>query len=438
MRATKVFAVALLPFLGSLQIQKTTLPNGLKLLVVEDHSSPTFAYQTWFKVGSRDEVPKFTGLAHLFEHLMFKATKNHPEGDLDRILGEAGVEDKNAFTTNDHTAYHESMPKNGLELVMSIESDRMVNLVVDDKTFKTEREVVQNERRYRDENNPVGIMYRNLFELSFKKSTYRWPVIGYEEDLNRMKASDAAAFYKAHYRPSNATVVVVGDVDGAEVLKLANKYYGPISNEGAVAPAKAIPEPAPLEVRRKRLTLGLQAEKVMVAFRAPPGDSPDVPALNVLEAILTDGNASRLRMALVEKGVATSIGSGSFDMRDPSVFLFFADLQKGKSSKAAEEAILKELQRLGTERVGDAELERAKNLVRFDFYSGLQGNDSKAEFIARYETDFGSYKLGLDHMDAVAQVTPDDLLRVAKAYFNPSSRMVITGVPKSEKGSAKK
>lgn len=217
---------------NSSKVYKYELENGLKLIVLEDHSAPTFAYHTWFSVGSMDEDPKYTGLAHLFEHMMFKATKNHPDGDFDHILESAGAEGENAFTNRDYTGYVQSLPRHGkrdnLELIAELESDRMVNLIVDEEVLNKEREVVQNERRFRNENSPEGKMYERVYELAFKKHSYHWPVIGYEEHLQRTKAKECYEFYKRYYAPNNATIVIVGDVKHTDALNIVSKYYGAI------------------------------------------------------------------------------------------------------------------------------------------------------------------------------------------------------------------
>jgi len=211
---------------GEFKVRRVLFNNGLKLLILSDDSSPTFAYQTWFAVVSRNEVVGKTGLAHLFEHMMFKGTKKYPDGQFDSILEQSGVEGENAFTTNDHTVYIQELPKEQLDLIIELESDRMNNLVVDENSFKTEREVVQNERRFRKENSAEGTIYQTLFETAFSESPYHWPVIGYEQDLNIMNAQDARDFYRSYYSPDRATIVVVGDVNENEVIRKVEKAYG--------------------------------------------------------------------------------------------------------------------------------------------------------------------------------------------------------------------
>ena len=277
-----------IPVVGTYEAARTTLANGLRIIVVEDHSSPTFAYDTWFRVGSRDEAPGKTGLAHLFEHMMFKETTHLKEGEFSKVLDAAGAEGENAFTNHDYTAYVQELPKDQLDLIIRLESDRMVNLLVNDQAFKTEVEVVQNERRMRNENNPEGTMYQELYGNAYRSHSYRWPVIGYAEDLAAMSSQDALDFYRRHYRPSLATIVVVGDVSTREVFSKIEKAYGAIPGtapDGLAPLAAPSPEPAQTEIRRKTC-LHIQVEKLVVAYPVPQFDHADTPALRVLETLL--------------------------------------------------------------------------------------------------------------------------------------------------------
>lgn len=418
-----------IPLAGAFKVHRTQLANGLRLLVVEDHSSPTLAYQTWFRVGSRDEVPNYTGLAHLFEHMMFKGTKNLKEGQFDRLLEESGAEGENAFTNNDYTAYIQEMPKDKLELVARLEADRMVNLVVNDESFKTEREVVQNERRFRVENNPDGLMWQTLGETAFTKHPYHWPVIGYQEDLNRMNASDAAAFYKSFYSPNHATVIIAGDVTPDEALKVAKKYYGGLAS--AEAPARQIEaEPPQISPRRKQLKLAIQVEKLMMAYHIPAATHEDIPALNMLQAVLGSGKSSRLHRALVETGICSNIDVGSSEDKDPSIFMISCNLQEKRKATQAEAITLNEIARMIKQPVSAPELERARNKVAFGYFEGLDSNYKRAHFLGRYEVVGPGFELGLKIRDAMGKVTPEQIQAVATKYLDPKTRTVITGVKK--------
>jgi zinc protease len=418
-----------LPFFGSFPVHRFTLNNGLKILVVEDHSSPTFAYQTWFNVGSRDEIVGRTGLAHLFEHMMFKETKNLKDGEFDRLLESAGAEGENAFTSRDYTAYIQELPKNKLDLITRLESDRMVNLVINQAAFSTEREVVQNERRFRNENSPDGLMNQELFELAFNKHPYHWPVIGYQKDLASMSVQDALNFYQSYYSPNHATIVVVGDVSPNQVLDLIQKYYGHLKPQKASD--HAIPaEPNQKAPRRKDLKLNIQVEKLIMGYPIPSITHPDIPVLDVIQSTLTGGKSSRLHQTLVETGIASAVECYDIEDKDPSLFVFVANLQKGRKAKEAETVILKELEKLKKEPVSTTELERAKNKLNFGFYEGLGSNFEKARFLGQYETSAGDFREGIRHHDRIQNITANEVLEVAKKYFDPNRRTVITGVKK--------
>jgi len=418
-----------LPLVGSYHVQRTMLANGLKILVIEDHSSPTFAYQTWFKVGSREEVPGRTGLAHLFEHMMFKATTQYKDGDFDRYLDEAGAEGMNAFTTNDYTAYVQELPSSQLEMIMNLESIRMVNLVVDDASFKTEREVVQNERRMRYENNPDGILWTELDKLSYTNHPYHWPTIGYEQDLTAMTADDARKFYQLWYSPNKATVVVFGDVRAPQVFSLAKKYYGNIPATPDV-PAEITFDEDPTSPRRKSLKLNLQVERLMMSYPIPAAAHEDMPALLLLSTLLSKGKSSRLYRSLVETGLATGAEAYAFEKRDPGTFVFEVSCQKGKKATHAEAAILREIQNLIQNPIGPTELERAKNQFLYSFYTDLSNPSKVANFVGTYETMLGDFQKGKLLYDATQKLTGEDLQRVAQKYLVPAKRSIIQGLIK--------
>jgi predicted Zn-dependent peptidase len=421
-----------MPFVGSFKVNRYTFENGLRLLVVEDHSSPTFAYETWFRVGSYNEVTSYTGLAHLFEHMMFKGTKAYKEGEFDKILESAGVEGENAFTNRDYTAYIQELPKDKLDLIAKLESDRMVNLVVDDQSFKTEREVVQNERRFRNENSPDGTMYQELFNISFLKHPYHWPVIGYEEDLNRMTPQTAYDFYQTYYSPNHASIIVIGDVTPDLVYSTVRKYYGDLKPKEA-APHPIETEAPQTEVRRKDLRLNIQVEKLLIGYRAPGVLDDDAPSLAVLQTILSGGKSSRLQRALVDTGISSGVDSEDIDDKDPTLFIISTNLQVGHEAAEAEKVILDEISRLVLKGVDAQELERAKNKLEFGFYDGLDTNSERAHFLGHYEAIGGNFELGLKNQEKIKSVTVTDVQRVATKYLVASGRSVVTGLKKGEK-----
>ena len=423
---------------GDKKAYRTDLKNGLRVILVPDRSSPTFAYQTWFNVGSRDEEIGKTGLAHLFEHLMFKGTKNHPTGEFEKRLDTAGAEGQNAFTSNDFTAYVQELPKERLEMIVELESDRMTQLIVDEQLFKTEREVVQNERRQRTENSPEGLMYQEMYELAFEKHPYRWPVIGYQKDLDSMSFRDAEDFYKSHYSPRSAVVIVTGDVELDDTLKLIKKYYGRIGNP-ELPPAAAIPmEPKQATVRRKTLMLNMEVEKLFMAYKIPEANHPDLIALSVLDGILSGGRSARLPRALTDTGVTRTAWSHVAEGKDPGLFLVGATLQKGRKAVQAERMILSEIQRIRTQGVTQEEVDRTLNRLEFSYLEGLRTNKGLAEFIGENELTYGNFERGLQIYEAMRKVKPEEIKAVAMTYLNPEARTVLLGIPKSSASSSEK
>ncbi len=409
--------------------------NGLKLLVLEDHSAPTFAYQTWFNVGSMDEEPGLTGLAHLFEHMMFKATKTHPDGEFDKILETAGVEGENAFTNRDYTAYVQSMPvisgNKNLDLIASLESDRMVNLIVDDKALDKEREVVQNERRFRNENNPDGKLYERIYEATFKNHSYHWPVIGYEKDLLNAKSKQCMEFYKKYYAPNNATIIVVGDVDHSNVAKTIEKYYGTLIaskiNRRAIVKDEAVQSE-----KTETLTMKTEVEKLVLAYRAVDGSHKDFAALELIRNIISVGKSSRLYKKLIDSGIASDVEIDNSEHKDPGLFIFFVNLQKGKTAKQALDVIDKTINELITSKVTSAELSRSIAMLRFSVFDDLSSNESKARFMGHYETVTGNFVKGIEMIDAIKNFKPEELQTIAKNYFDKNRRVVLFGVSENK------
>jgi len=417
------------PFFQNFKINEYELKNGLQVFIVQDKSSPTAAFQLWYKVGSKDEQKKYTGLAHLFEHMMFKKTKNLKEGQFDRELESLGVIGTNAFTNNDNTVYIHELPKSALNRVLELEAERMQNLVVDEEAFATEREVVKNERKMRNDNNPRGQIFQKLMETAFTTHSYHWPVIGYEEDLNRMNAKDALAFYKRYYAPNNAMIVIVGDVNPSDTIKLIHSHFHKIPPT-IISRQTQKTEPPQKKARHKTLRLNLESESMYMGYKVPEVSHKDTPVFEVLQALLTDGRSSRLTKKLVDSGISTSISSGSFMLHDPGLFIFTSNLQKGKQATQAEKIILSELNNLIKNPPSDEELKRAKNLILYTFYSSFVTNKSKAMFIGSNASKSGSYQEGLDRLNLMLEVTPADLKRIIQTYFNPNQRTVIIGVPK--------
>mgnify|MGYP001986101795 CR=1 FL=1 len=300
---------------GEIHVNRFELHNGLKLIVWEDHRAPVFSFQTWFGVGSRHEEPGRTGIAHLFEHLMFKATKNMKEGEFDRIMEAAGAQ-TNAATWVDWTYYREKLPAGSLDLVCKLEADRMENMILNKDQLESEREVVVNERLLRVDNDPDGTLYEQLYKLAYGDHPYGWPTIGWRDDIRAISLEDCLAFYKRYYAPNNATIVVVGDVDTDELLTLSERYYGHLEAQDVVK------ESPPTELdfagpKRAEFELELSAERGIYAWHAVEGTHDNHAALQILDEVLTGGESSRLYKRLViDEELATSCGG----YRSPRTF----------------------------------------------------------------------------------------------------------------------
>lgn len=420
-------------YFGTSKVQRYTLPNGLKLLVLEDHSAPTFSYQTWFSVGSRDEKPGRTGLAHLFEHMMFKGTKVRKDGEFDRLLESAGAEGENAFTSRDYTGYVQSLPSSKLDLIASLEADRMVGLIVNKESLDKEREVVQNERRFRNENNPNGQLFERIYEVAYTKHSYHWPVIGYDLDLRNASPRDCENFYQRFYAPNNATIVVVGDVKPLDVLATVSKYYGALP-ASKIDRNISLPEPTQHRERMESMSLKSPVEKLVVGYHIPNANSEDFPAIEVAREILAGGKGSRLYRRLVDGGIATSVDLESAEHKDPGLLIMFINMQKGRTAKQALAVLDQEVRDMSAGHIKPEEIKRAISMHRFSVFDELASNFNKAQFIGFYETVAGNFERGVHVVNELGTIGKEGVAAVMKAYFRKDNRSIVIGTPTSGKG----
>lgn len=416
----------------NLPMRVEKLSNGLQVVMVEDHTVPVISYQTWFKVGSVDEKPGYTGMAHLFEHLMFKGTPKYPEKQFFIQLESKGAE-VNAYTTRDYTVYYENIVPTLLERVIDMESDRMANLTLSDQVLNTERMVVFEERRMRTESTPEGKMQEALWRLSYHRHPYQWPVIGYPEDLLRITTDDLKAFFKAHYQPANATVVIVGDFNPDNVMKLIKTYYGPIERQDR-PPRKIADEPEQGEERRLVMRDEVGNDRLMIAYHVPSALEDDAYALDVLSNILFEGTNSRGHRRLIEE-TETSLGvSGTnYTPTYSGLFIISTTLQKGKKAEKAEEllnGLIREVQESG---VTNEEVKRAVRQLTVQAVDGVRTPYGLGSLIGTVQVILGDpYQFGSD-LAKYLKVTPADVKRVAQKYLIPNNRSVVTLLP--EKGS---
>jgi zinc protease len=409
-------------------LETKLLPNGLKILVVEDPTVPIVSYQTWVNVGSTDETFGLTGMAHLFEHLMFKdSAKYGPRAFFNRL--EAKGANVNAFTTRDYTVFHETMVPNLLPLAIEMEADRLANLKIDAELLFTERQVVMEERRLRTENSPEGRMQEAIWSLLFKSHPYRAPVIGYDEDLKRMEVRDLEEFFGRYYQPGNVTLVVVGAVRAPEVFALVEKAYGGIP--GKPRPVRKIArEPEQTEPRRQVLNDQVASEKVTVAYPSTSAQENDTYALDVLSNVLFTGNASRgYRRMVEEKEIALAVGGVNYTPLFPGIFMASATMKTGH--KAAEferelDVLVHEVQAKG---VTDAEIQAAVRQLTVQTVDSVRTAHGLGNMIGTVDAIFGDPMRFKEDLVNYSRVTGADVLRVANKYLVPARKNVITLVP---------
>jgi zinc protease len=426
--------VLLLLFLSTMgfgqemKVTETSLPNGLKVLLKEEHKSPVVTFQVWYRVGARNERLGKTGMSHLLEHMMFKGSKKYGPKQFSQVVQRNGGND-NAFTSKDYTAYFENFAADRLEIAMDLEADRMQNLLLDPKDFLSERDVVKEERRMRYEDDPTSTMVEQMMATAFAAHPYQWPVIGWMADIGNISRDDLASHYRTYYTPDNATIVVVGDFETKKVLALVKKYFGNIPR-GPEVPKVGAVEPKQLGEKRVKVKQEAELPAIYAGYKVPTIKHPDAFALNVLQGILSSGKSSRLYKSLVyDKQIALYAGGDYDDVSvDPNLFYVFAGVMPGKTTDEVEKAIYTEIERFKNEPVSDEELQKAKNQTEASFIMAQDSVFYQAMQLGQFET-VADWRLLGRYLDGVRAVTKDDVQRVAKQYFTDDNRTVGILVP---------
>jgi zinc protease len=411
------------------RVLAATLDNGLRVLLLEDHRSPIVSFQVWYRVGSRNEARGATGIAHFLEHLMFKGTPTHGQGQFARLVEQNGGQD-NAFTSQDVTSYYVNIAAEKIDLVIELEADRMRNLRLDARDIASEREVVIEERRTRTEDDPGGFLGEAVSSLAFRAHPYGQPIIGWMEDLKRITPEEIRAFYGAYYQPNNAIVVAVGDFKAPEVLARIRARFGALAKGPPPPPVLAV-EPAQHGQRRVRIVRQAQLPIVYVGFHVPSQQSPDALALDMLSTILSQGRASRLYRRLVyERQLALEAGGDyNYFSLDPNLFWFWATPMPGQTPETLEAALLAEMETLKKEPVSDEELQRARNQVEAAFVFQEDSVHRRAALLARFEL-IGGYAEKDRFLERLRAVTAADVQRVARAYFPEDKKNVGVLLPR--------
>jgi zinc protease len=408
----------------------TTLPNGLTVVLLEDHSTPIVHTELWYHVGSKNEKPGRTGFAHLFEHLMFKGSKNvEPEGHPSYISSVGGQ--SNATTNEDATVFWQTTPAQYLPLVLWLEADRMASLRINEQVLNTEREVVKEERRMRVENQPYGRLNEMIYNEAFTVHPYKHPTIGSMADLEAASVDDVRDFFKTYYVPNNATLVLVGDFDSKEALGLVTQYLGRVPKSERAVPRDIPKEPPQTKERRVSLTENWPLPAVVVAYHVTYDGHPDAYPLHIASKVLSDGQSSRIYRDLVyTKRIALAAFGGGNIIEDPNLFYAVAIVQPGKTPQECIDALIAHFDRLKSEPIGANELQQAKNQFARDYILGRESNREKAGVLAHAVVIHDDITTADGEFDIFMNTTVTDVQRVAKTYFSPENRLVMTIMPK--------
>lgn len=417
---------------GATQVQEFVLENGLKVLLLEDHKSPAVTFQVWYRVGSRNERDGKSGLAHFLEHMLFKGTEKTAPEEYSRIIAKNGGR-SNAFTTSDVTVYFATMSQDKIGIEIALEADRMVNASLGARYFEPEKNVIQEERRLRTEDQPVSALAEVTGAVAYMIHPYRRPVIGWMQDIQGLTLQDLRDYYKLYYAPNNAYVVMTGDFSSAEIMPKIRAAFGKIPR-GAEPPKVTTSEPPQRGERRVVLKKEAELPFILVYYHAPNLHSPDTYALDLLSVVLAGGRSSRLYHELVyQKRLARQIDADYSGVSiDPTIFSITAQLMPGHEPAELEREIDRLIDQVKTELVSDRELQKAKNQVEAAFIFSRDSIFGQAMKIGYYEAA-GSWRLLDQYLDGIRKVTREDIQRVAKQYLDRDQRTVGVLIPTKEK-----
>jgi zinc protease len=416
------------------QYQIASLPNGLTVVLSEDHSTPIVHVNLSYHVGSKNEKPGRTGFAHLFEHLMFKGSKNvQPEAHTSMLASIGGQ--SNAYTTDDETVFWETVPAQYLPLSLWLEADRMATLRIDKDTFENERAVVKEERRMRIDNQPYGRLNEIIYANAFTTHPYKHATIGSMVDLEAASVDDVRDFYQTYYVPANATLVIVGDFDPTQTLQMVTQYLGRVPKAERPVP-RDIPQEPP-QAREKRVSVQepWPLPAVVVAYHVTKDGNPDSYPLHIAAKVLSDGQTSRIYKKLVyEKQMAVAAFGNANLIEDPNLFYAVAIVAPGHTTEEVANALITELDRLKGEPITDRELQRTKNQFARDYIMGRESDQQKAGQLSHAVVIHGDIRTADGEFDIFQNITINDVQRVARTYFRPENRLVLTVMPSGKAG----
>jgi zinc protease len=405
------------------EIRAYTLDNGLRVIVWPDHDIPNVVMYTFVRAGARNEHPGITGLSHFFEHMMFNGTKRRKQGEFDMTMEAAGGAN-NAYTSEDLTVYMDWFPRSALETIFDLEADRFHHLSINADVVESERSVVSSERRLRVDNDNFGHLNEQMMATAFVAHPYQIPVIGWPSDIEGWTQEDLESYFRTYYAPNNLTMVFTGDVEPEEIFSLTEDYFGPLLDQNPPNPITTV-EPAQSGARRILVKADAPTPLLHMAFHAGSATDPKTLPLNVLLNVLVGGDSSRLHQILVEdEQLALSVGGFQMEGFDPGLVYFYLTLPPGADTSIVEERLLKELDRVASEGITEAELDKARNIMIADHWRDLSTISGKAAALGRAEVFHNDYQLAFSLPDDLAAITAAEVRAVAIDVFDRDSMTV--------------
>ncbi len=415
---------------GKIKFTEFDLPNGLHVILHEDHSTPIVAISVLYHVGSKNEDPDRTGFAHFFEHLMFEGSPNIKRGEYFKIVQSNGGT-LNANTSFDRTFYYEILPSNQLELGLWLESERMLHLKIDSVGVETQRNVIKEEKKQRYDNQPYGKLFEEVFKHAYKKHPYRWTPIGSDQYIDKAKLDEFIEFYKTYYVPNNAVLSISGDIDIEKTKKLVEKYFGDIPKGTREIKRPNIVEP-PLEGETVDTVYdNIQLPAIIQIYRIPAQGTKDFYAVDMLATLLSDGESSWLNKEIKDKKQeALYVGAYNVPLEDPGLFFVFAIANMGVEPQQISADMDSVIAKARNELISEKEFEKLQNKIESDFAEKISSQMSIAEALANYYVYYGDANLINTEIERYRKVTREDLRKAAEKYLSPERRVILYYLPK--------
>lgn len=413
------------------------LSNGMRVVLHEDHTAPVVVTSVMYHVGSKDEVPGHTGMAHFFEHLLFEGSKNIKKGQFMKIVSQNGGQN-NANTSQDRTYYFEAFPSNQLETGLWLESERLMHPVINEDGVKTQNEVVKEEKRLRIDNQPYGNLIASVFNKLFTKHPYHWPIIGSMKDLDNTKLPDFLAFNKKYYAPNNAVLVVAGDIDPVKTKKLVEAYFGPIPKGPAIERVNIKEEPIAKQIIDTAYDANIQIPAIVAAYRTVGMKERDAIVLDMASQILSGGASSRMYKKMVDqKKNAVAVQAFNYTLEDYGAYMTFAIPNGNQSLDQLLADMDEEVAKLQTSLISETEFTKLQNQAENDFVSGNNTMMGIAESLASGYTFRRNTNYLNTELDLIKSITRQDIQDVAKKYLNKDQRVVLYYLPSKKEEAAK-